>query len=382
MFNIALLWYLLIPISFSALHIYLHPKLNRYVSTMDAMKFAGVGLLISGAIMAAAFYAGKGSKTHDVEIWNGQITGKDRIHDSYVRSYPCNCRQTCNGSGQNQSCTTTCDTCYEDHYTVDWKAYSNVGNFTIKSLDSTSQSVYLSRDPAFYTGIRVGEACATKHSYTNYIKAVPESLIRPASAELKERFQHMIPNYPSNLYDLWKVDRVIPVGGIRIPDLFIWNEKLSVMLKTLGPKKQANVVVVMAKTSDPNYAYALQDAWLNGKKNDVVVVIGAPDFPNKAAWVSVLALTKNELFKIKLRDDLMELDELQVDQVLGVIFKNTMELHERKPMSDFKYLDAEIDPPDWVLWLMVLLVVGSYGGFWVYLHLDNQKRQARRNRYF
>ena len=66
-----------------------------------------------GIVLAVVFYASFSSAVDDVEIWNGVITGKNRVHDTYQRSYSCNCRtiQSCSGFGQNRSCTSSssCD---------------------------------------------------------------------------------------------------------------------------------------------------------------------------------------------------------------------------------------------------------------------------------
>lgn len=376
MVDLTLFWLLLIPAILSLAHVFIHPKLERGVDFKTAAVFAVIGLAISAGIMSIGFYVGKGSKTSDTELWNGYITNKDRQHGQYTHTYQCNCVQVCSGTGQNQTCSQVCQTCSEEHYTVGWYAYSTVGNFTIKELDTTSPSVWHTSDPAFYTQVKIGEPCATKHSYTNYIKAVPASLFRPASGELKARFAGQIPEYPDTLYGMWKVDRVLPIG-VKLNGAE-WNSKLSEALKVLGPQKQANVIIVITKSNDPTYAYALQDAWVNGKKNDIIVVIGAPDFPNKAEWVQVLTLTNNEVFPIKLRDDILELEQLTADSVIKIIHDDTLALHQRKSMKDFKYLEAEIDPPAWVLWVMAITNILAYVGFWGYLYKSSQGTQRYR----
>jgi len=382
MVNSTLLWLLLLPLTLSVITVFILMKIKA--DTKQIAMFTIGGFLISALIMTGAFFIGKGTKTFDTELWNGEITSKERIHDSYTRSYSCNCRQTCSGSGQNRSCTQTCDTCYEDHYTVTWKAHANVGHFTIDHEDSTSRSVYSTPDPREYMNVVKGDPCAVKNNYTNYIKAVPESLFHPVDGDVKARFTNMIPNYPLNVYNRWKVDRVLAVG-VKVPDLREWNYKLSESLKKLGPAKQANVVVVLVNTADPTYGFALQDAWLNGKKNDVIVAIGATKFPGKPDFVHILTLTNNEMFKVKLQDHLMEMEELTADNVIGVIEADTLKYHQRKRMREFEYLDAEIDPPTWVNVTMCLLILASYVGFWVWLQFYNKptaRYNSTRNRRF
>jgi hypothetical protein len=199
-------------------------------------------------------------------------------------------------------------------------------------------------------------------------------LFRPVAQSLKEKYEAQIPEYPDNVYDFYRVDRVLPIG-VSVPNLREWNQKLSQALKTLGPAKQANAVIIITKSADPNYYYALQDAWVNGKKNDVVLVIGAPDFPAKATWVRVMAFTQDRIFQVKLRDDVLVLDSLSADAVIGALSSEISATFKRKHMHDFAYLDAEIDPPFWMMQLCLAALAASYIGFWIYVY-RNRDAQA------
>ena len=67
------------------------------------------GRTISAAIISATFYLGKGSKTSDTEVINGEVLSKARTEGSYVESYSCHCHNVCSGSGKNRSCSEQCD---------------------------------------------------------------------------------------------------------------------------------------------------------------------------------------------------------------------------------------------------------------------------------
>ena len=377
MVDYTLFWYLLIPVIASAFTIYLTPRVsNNRFSRRDVAILALIGMLISTLILGTAFYLGKGSKTGDQEILNGEVVNKTREHDEYQRSYDCNCRETCTGSGQDRKCDRKCDTCYEDHYTVTWNCHTTLGTYRIHHLDWTNRNVYREPDPARYTSIVQGDPVAKKNSYTNYIKAVPDTLFRPAQESIKKQFALDIPEYPLGIYDFYKIDRVIPVG-VNLPNRDEWNYKLSTLLKTLGPVKQANAVIVITKIRDPNYFYALQDAWLNGKKNDIVLVISAPDFPKKAAWVNVMALTQSNIFQVTLRDEISNLENLDVDSVLSTLNKVTLKHFTRKRMRDFEYLDGEIDPPEWVMLTAAGLILTAYLGFFAYVWYSSRSVSNR-----
>lgn len=374
-----LLFLFLVPFILSGISIVILPKLSKGdFDQQTALTFAAVGFVISVGIISLAFFLGKGHKTADTEIWNGRITAKTRIHDDYVESYSCNC--STDSKGQSK-----CSTCHRTHYTVKWAAQSTIGSFSIKSLDELDDDVYKSPDPAFYKTIRIGESCSKTHGYTNYIKAVPESLFHFDVKALEQQFKGMIPPYPMSVYSRWRIDRVLPVK-IAVPNINEWNNKLADGLKDLGNRKQVNAVIVLANTPDEMYAYALQSAWLNGKKNDVVLIIGSTEFPKQAQWTKVLAFSKNELFAVKLEDDIRALETLEVDTVLAALTSNIDKYYERKPMADYAYLDAENYPPNWVIVTTLLVVIFAYLTFWFVTYKDlgpsiGRKKYGARRRY-
>lgn len=384
MVNLTLLWMLLVPFIFSVITFFLIPKISNDKFTCSLQNRALIcigGLLVSCLILTITFYTGMGFKTYDTQILNGEIRSKHRQHGSYIETYSCNCRTvtSTNGSGPTATTTSTtvCDKCYRNHYTVTWSCTSNVGEWNIEHKDWTSQSVYNLPDPPRYTSIKIGDPASSEVSYKNYIKAVPESLFNPASEDVKKKYAGYIPSYPNNVYDFYKVDRVVGVG-VSIPNVREWNDKLSVLLKKIGPQRQTNIVFVITKFDDENYFYALRDAWANGKKNDIVVVIGAPEFPKKASWVRIMALTDHDIFRVKLRDAIEELETIDVDSVLKVTDEVVMSDFKRKSMKDFKYLENEIDPPTWLLITAVILNILSYLAAYLYIAKDFREKYMPR----
>ncbi len=377
MFNTDLLWYLLVPLFLSVGTVLGLIRLRPDMKVGHVVATCAGGWLISALILVGAFALGKGIQTHDTEILNGQVTGKTREHGHYLRPYECNCRTetTCSGSGTSRTCSSTrvCQTCYEDRYTVNWDCQSTIGSFDIEHLDRSSRSVYNEPDPKRYTLISNGDPVARTNGYTNYIKAVPDSLFRPAQESLRTRFASQIPTYPDNVYDIYRINRVVG-AGISVPNADQWNAALSEMLKGLGPSYQVNAVLVFAKTNDKDYFHALQDAWINGKKNDVVLVMGVDSLSQAPLWVDVMALTKGSLFQVKLIDRIQGLSSLTPETVVPALAETIRSDFKRRPMADFKYLEAEIDPPGWLMALTVVLIVGSYGGFWYYAIYHTRRR--------
>jgi hypothetical protein len=126
-----------------------------------------------------------------------------------------------------------------------------------------------------------------------------------------------------------------------------------------------NAIVVIAKTDDPNYEYALRDAWEGANKNDVVLVIGSKNYPT-IDFVRVISWTKNELFKVELRDNVQELGTIQRAPIMNLLQTQISKNFERRRMREFEYLKAEIDPPTWVLVTIIVLILGSMGGAYAF----------------
>lgn len=369
MFNTDLLWYLLVPLLLSVATFFGLRRARPGMSMQQLLGATGGGLAISALLLTSAFFVGKGMKTHDVEVLNGYVVGKTRDHGHYLRPYECNCitQTTCSGSGSSRTCSDTrvCQTCYEDRYTVSWNCQSTIGPFRIKHLDEGSRSVYEAPDPARYVSITQGDPVSRTNGYTNYIKAVPESLFRPAQESLRTQFASMIPAYPNRIHDIYRINRVVG-AGLSVPNANHWNALLSDELKTLGGSHEVNAVLVFAKTDDPNYFHALQDAWINGKKNDVVVVVGVDSFDKAPLWVNVMSLTKSSLFQVKLVDRIQALEKIEPESFVSALAQTIRSDYRRRPMADFKYLEVEIDPPAWLICVALMLIVGAYAGFWVY----------------
>ena len=330
-----------------------------------------LNICIGVIVVAGGWQLGRYAKAVDTEIINGQVVGKTSDEVSCSHSYSCNCRQTCTGSGSNQSCSQVCDTCYEHNHDVDWNLHTTVGRITIDRIDRQGVD-----EPPRYSRAAVGDPVAKTHRFQNYIKAAPDSLFNTLSEKKSfERFQSKVPEYPAHIYDYHYINRVLTVGS-PVSDLAQWNADLSMRLRTLGPAKQANVVLVFTSEQDPDFANALKSAWLGGKKNDVIVVIGTPAYPT-IEWVRVLSWTDRELFKVQLRDAIMDLKTVDRNAILDTVENLITSGFQRKHMADFEYLKNQIEPPTWaIVLLFILSVLASVGTSVVFSRMDGSSNFA------
>lgn len=297
-------------------------------------------IVASFVIIAALIAGAKYYNMSDFHYLNGEVLKKNRDHGFYIETYSCNCRTVSNGN----SSTTTCDTCTRNHYTVDWWLDTTVGRINIDSVDSTFSSVYDEPDPNAYKKAYIGEPCSVSKMYLNYVKAAPNSLFHKHKYD--DSYTAIIPDYPT-IYGIYHVNRVRIAGKINGKiDTSMWDKLLSEKLKKLGPKKQVNIVIVVTSAASQDFRYALEDAWLGGKKNDVIVILGVPDYP-EIAWTDTITFggnIGNELMTVEMRDTIMDIGTIEDPaKIVNSIGKVVDERFDRIPMEKFEYLLSEVE---------------------------------------
>lgn len=327
---------------------------NHKITLKEFLTQIGIQIIVA-AISVSIIYS---SNTHDVEIWNGKVLNKTRDEVSCSHSYDCFCYQNCSGSGNDQSCTTICQTCYEHSYDVDWNVQSTLGEISIDREDSQGTI-----QPKRWTKVIIGESYSEERTYTNYIKAAPDTLFRHQG--LLEKYAKDIPNYP-NVYDYYRINRVLTVGG-ELLDKKVWNQKLDDLNKELGPKKKVNLNVIIVFNKPREFFYALQQSWIGGKKNDSTTVIGVDSNLN-ILWSETMLWTDNKITAIKIRDEIQESGLLDSNKVLSIIEKNISESYQRKQMKDFEYLKSSITPSttQWIISMLIGIIVAILVSFYFY----------------
>lgn len=315
-------------------------------------------LVLISAFYGIAVMATRYAATADTEIWNGRIASKTEDTHHCCHSYPCNCRQECSGSGDDRSCHTVCDTCYRHSRDYYWEAETTNGETVFSDRCNPPGS----SPPKRWLDIVIGEPTAVEHGFTNYIKASPESILNRQGAA--EKFRGSIPPYPG-VYDHYRARRFLFVGLTPPADVEVLDNGLDEINADLGARKQVDMIVIVVKTDDQAYIEALSEAWLGGKKNDLVIAIGAPRFP-ELAWAAVMSWSQSEEMKLSIRDRIMDLGNFDGQKVLGIIRQEAASKFVRRPMSDFEYLMANVEPPAWSLILIFVLGTGMSIALTVY----------------
>lgn len=314
--------------------------LHNTITIMEML----IGVVLISSAAAALYFLGISYQAVDEEIWNGQIQSKQKVRMSCGHSYECGC-----SVGSSSS---SCSTCYEHNFDVDWVLHTSAGDITIDRVDSRGLET-----PPVWEKAYISEPVSIINSYTNYIQAAPSSLFNDAIYSIDDRFKNLIPEYPLDLHNEYSYNHVRAVG-VEIKELEKWNSMLAEVLKVLGPEKQVNVIILFVNTDDPKYLHALDKSWLKGNKNDVVIAIGATQYP-RIDWVGVMSWSPSELFKVQIRDEIKAIGEADPDTIIPVIQKHVTQSFERMQMADFSHLQGEIEPPRFViLWVLGILIFG------------------------
>lgn len=214
-------------------------------------------------------------------------------------------------------------------------------------LASTGESLSIDRidrqglnAPPRWSAVFPGEPFSSEHAFTNYILADPETVLLGGKGD-PERFKGLIPSYPQ-VTDYYKVNHVL---NMSVPvDTTAYTWLVNEANKSLGPKKQVNILLLLVKTADPTYTMALKDVWFGGKKNDVLVIIGSLD-GHKIEFADVVSWTPRADFKVELRDAIQQIGTLdQRDQIVQAISNHVSNQFDRMHMKDFQYLARSFQP--------------------------------------
>lgn len=318
----------------------------------------GLQTFIGVIVLFGLYSAGNYMQFSDIELWNGRVTEKTvkrqncpigwvDYADGFCQHYTTRSvrtgTQTCSGSGNDRRCTDDYKTQYNYYYPWEqnWLVHSNIGkSWTIARVDAQGAA-----EPLRWAEVNIGDPVSKTNSYINYVRASASSLFNK-DARLAEQYKEIIPEYPIDIYDYYKVDRVITTLEIEIDNISEYNTKLSKALSILGPERQANAVILITSITDKLFGDAVINAWRGAKKNDIIIIIGVDNSTNlNIKWLKIYSWSKNKLFDVELRDSILDVGNIQNPELLINNLKSiTLEHFERQSMAEFEYLKDEIEP--------------------------------------
>lgn len=311
------------------------------------------GLLVTiGIVVGCIFAFGPESEGLDTEIWNGRIASRYSEDVSCSHSYSCNCYTTCDDKG---SCSEHCSTCYEHSYDRDWRATTtNQENIWFERVDRQGLET-----PARYSKAFVGEPTAIEHSFVNYFRLATHNVVANFYDGVPKA---SVPPYPTG-FDLYRVNKLVDPDGILQSQRDNWLYLLNHLNSDLGAAKQVNIILLVTKQSDPRYEFNVQKNWIGGKKNDVILLVGAPQAP-AIGWVRVITWSTNPAIKTGLRDDVTAIGSLDKrDLIIAAIRHHVLTEFQRIHMKDQKYLREAWEPSAGATFaLMLVFALLAIGG--------------------
>jgi len=353
-----------------------------------------VSFLTIGALYAL-FYSTSANLT-DTEVWNGWAS-RAEYYEAWTEEVTYTEQEACGTDKDGNTIYQTVTKTREDYHGPEWKVQTTVGDF---STDENIYRAYVARfgkekkedlhrlnqvsfgDGNMYLVSHNGAKddrlvpASREHFFINYLRA--SDSIRKVSGAVSG-FQELLRPYPrvhAGVYGPIVFDRVID-ANVNAPAAWkqTVNQILDQALTRLGSDFQVNILVYLAKTSDAQFGYALEEAWVKGKKNDVIVVIGANNFP-ALDFVHVMAWTKVEEFPITLRNRLRELADISDAAALADIIVDQIKQPPqqggfvRLPMADLEYLIADIKLPWWCQ-VLIVIIGGAVSWFTSLLLIEN-----------
>jgi hypothetical protein len=350
-------------------------------------------LLISFVAITAlyAFFYNSSTPLVDTEVWNGQVI-RGEYYEAWTERKSEN---VCDSRDKNGHCTSSHIRYYNVRHSPEWKLCTTVGDIDVSASIYATYVRYwhneAKKDLYHANQVSVGDGdmfyvrpnndlivpASTEHKYVNYLRA--SDSIKKVSGSISG-FQKFLKNYPrvhSSQFGPLELDRVI-LAGVRPSNQWveILDRKLDLALVKLGSSKQVNILVYLVGTADQSFSYALEEQWIKGKKNDVIVIIGSTNFP-KPDFVYVMAWTKVEEFKITLRDRIMAMPDLNNSEELADIICSQINKgpqnggFDRMPMAELEYLIGDIKLPWWCQVLIVLVGGGiSWATSWYMVNND------------
>lgn len=352
--------------------------------------FAGMILII--AIFGSLFFWFSGIS--DTEIHNSYAINAE-YYEEWTEEVTYT-EEECSGSGKNRTCRTVTKTRH-DYHPPYWKINTSTSkgisidedqykNITHKFGNEEKEFLYRANQVSFGDGNKyvtnwTGEdtnkiPVATEHTYVNYLKASKSIKKRQGT---KTAYTALLKEYPKTYegaYGKIEIDRIIN-AGVKLPADWqkTLDEELDSYLALTGKRKEVNILVYTVNSKDSGFIHALEEHWIYGKKNDVIVVLGVNQFP-KLEWVEIMVFAGNESLKVELRDSIKSLGDISDPVKLNKIIKTKVEQkYKRVPMETLENLLYDIELPIWVIFL-ALLCITTIIGFISIMFENNSKRDT------
>jgi len=328
---------------------------------------------------AIAIYSGYGlTLTHDTETLNGYVTSKEvkqrdckypgwyDYSDSFctnenTRRVFSHYRRVCDGNGKNCHQEAVYKTQYSYDYPWERKYYvfSTLETYKIDRVDRQGKDT-----PPRYASVNNGDPVAVTSSYRNYLKVAGANILNPESMAAPVEILNAVPQYPQNVYDYYRMDRLVLIGAS--VDANAWNKRIELLNSRVGPQKQGNLIVVVTTVQDRDIRAAIYRKWGGGKKNDIILILSVAEGTVK--WVDGITFLNNKGNEFMVSDfNSLSNKPLSV-AMLDDVEKIILARFDRTAMKSVEYLKDSYSPPVavfiWSALFALVLTIGSLYFYW------------------
>lgn len=329
-----------------------------------------IGIIVTVGLFGA--FSFRFSGVYDTEFLNGYVEASE-YYEEWTEEVE---REVCDSEDEDGDCTSSHIEYDEVYHPPEWKASLSVGSSIPISKEAyqkyvskfgNEKEISLFRmdqisigDGDKYVSVWKRETerivpASINHNYVNYFKASKDIFKREG---LKDPYQKLLLNYPglqTGPYGHIEVNRVLAVNA-NVPD--DWKKavdrNLDVALTRLGSSKQVNILVYMVSKTDRGFLHALEEHWVYGKKNDVIVVVSVDKFP-EVLWSGVVIFFGNDKLKIELRDSIETTGISDPNEFTNLIISHINNSFRRVPMAELEYMLYDIELPWWVIAIVFFL---------------------------
>lgn len=319
-----------------------------------------LGVVLSTLICFGIVTASSIGYSGDYAIFNGEVTGKDRVEVTCEHEHQCG--ETCrtvterdvNGKSHSRRVCTP-KYCKDHNYDVDWDVYTTLGTFTIRREDRRGLT-----SPARWLDVDKEDPVSSSKYVQNFMLLDDNRFT--TSSVIHTRFLNKLPAYPE-VYDYYKFNRIVATDGGDYDSINIW---LNEQLRKDGAALELNVILVVTR-EDPDYFYALMEFWKGARKNDVIIVYGIDD-SNTIKWTRAMSWADGQNNQILLKQlQTLGYERVLNDELVHEQYNLIKKEFKRVPNKQFEYLRDSWTPPTWVIVMMLLLNLGTAIGVAYYV---------------
>lgn len=295
-------------------------------------------IIINGIIISIDYKV----QTNCTEIWSGKIIKVKHIEewDEWIQEQ---------GHTDNKGkYIVDIQAHWEHHDAENYITTSDNGSTYVSNTPDGNRftDYFVNSDDELAMYYPIGTPTSSTHTYQNKVQA-SDSIYKTRDIDLKQ--YPNLPKYPEKNENL-SIQRFI--GEIdNKKEVLKEIDKINTTLNdTSNPNneegtksyKQVNVIFVNLGDVTEDYAYALQNVWKNGNKNDFIIAFGV-DSNNKVSWCQPITWSEVESLKTDVRNYMLDKSNLSnfvstVDDIGDIVEKQFV----RKEFSDFNYINIEV----------------------------------------